>query len=201
MLNYVWAGMLLIGFVVSFFSGRIDIVTTAFLENAKSGVDLCINMLGIICFWSGIMEIANRSGSINRMACFLQPLIKKLFKNIPADHPAASNIFMNISANLLGLGNAATPLGLKAMEELQNLNENKEEASDDMCMFVVLNTAAFQLIPTSIIALRTNAGSVNPMEVVPYIWISSIVGCFTAITLCKLSQKYKKVHKRVRKNA
>lgn len=191
MLNYVWAGMLIIGFVISFFTGRIDIVTTAFLENAKGGVDLCVNMLGIICFWSGIMEIANRSGSISRLSGLLEPLIGKLFRNVPKEHPAASNIFMNISANLLGLGNAATPLGLKAMEELQNLNENKDEASDDMCMFVVLNTAAFQLIPTSIIALRTTAGSINPMEVVPYIWISSIVGCAVAILLCKLTQKKK----------
>ena len=186
MLNYIWAGMIIISFVVATFTGNMENTIKALTDNAKAGVDICISLMGMMCFWCGIMEIADVSGCVEKLTGFIKPVFKILFKNIPDNHPAISAIFMNISANILGLGNASTPLGIKAMQELQQLNKDKTVATDDMCMFVTLNTASLQLIPTSVIAIRSAFGSVNPTNVIPYIWIGSICSCITVIILCKL---------------
>lgn len=192
MLNYIWAGMIIIGFIISLFTGRIEHTVNALLDSAQDGVRLVISLLGIMCFWCGIMEIANASGMVEKLTKFIKPVSRILFKNVPENHPALSSIFMNISANILGLGNASTPLGLKAMEDLQKINKDKNTASDDMCMFVLLNTASLQIIPTSIIAIRAAAGSSNPTDIIVYIWLGSVTACLFSIILCKVLSKKRK---------
>lgn len=175
MLNYVWLFMISIGFTVGILNGRIEQVTKAALDSAGNAVELSIGLLGIMCLWTGLMNIAQKSGLIRYITRFARPVMALLFPDIPKNHPAMGAMVMNLAANFLGLGNAATPLGLKAMKELQKLNNKKNTASDSMSMFLVLNTAAIQLIPATIIALRTTAGSNNPAEIISTIWIAS--GC------------------------
>jgi spore maturation protein A len=154
MLNYIWFGMMAIAVVVGIFTGRIDAVTEAAIDMARVSVEIAIGLIGIMALWLGIMKIAEESGLIRIIARGLKPITIRLFPDVPADHPAIGSIVLNMSANLLGLGNAATPLGLKAMEELQELNENKETATNAMVMFLAINTSSVQLIlPATVVAL------------------------------------------------
>jgi spore maturation protein A len=154
MLNYIWFGMMFIGVVVGAFTGNIDAVTEAAIEMAKVAVNLAIGLIGIMALWLGVMKIAEESGLIRLIAKGLRPITIRLFPDVPEDHPAIGSIVLNMSANILGLGNAATPLGLKAMEELQELNPNKETATNAMCMFLAINTSSVQLIlPATVVAL------------------------------------------------
>lgn len=186
MLNYIWGFMILASIVVAFFTGRIELVTKSILDSSKQAIDLCIGLLGIMCFWCGIMQIVQKSGALEGLSSFLRPLMKFLFPNLKKDSPALNAMMLNIMANFLGLGNAATPLGLKAMNELQKINYNKESATNEMCMFIILNTACIQLIPTTIIAIRTQAGSTNPTSIIAPIWIASFIAVTTGITLIKM---------------
>ncbi|NLC68227.1 MAG: nucleoside recognition protein, partial [Clostridiaceae bacterium] len=162
MLNYIWLGMLLSGIILGIMNGRISEVTKAVIESSGSAIKLGISLAGIMCLWSGIMKIAEESGLVKSIAMAVKPVLKFLFPGIPRNHPALGAVVMNLAANILGLGNAATPLGLKAMAELQELNPLKYAASDEIVMFLVLNASSLQLVPASVIAIRSQAGSANP---------------------------------------
>jgi spore maturation protein A len=154
MLNYIWFGMMAIAVVVGIFNGKIDDVTAAAIDMAKISVNISIGLIGIMALWLGIMKIAEESGLIRIIARGLRPVTLRLFPDVPEDHPAIGSIVLNMSANMLGLGNAATPLGLKAMEELQELNEQKDTATNSMVMFLAINTSSVQLIlPATVVAL------------------------------------------------
>ena len=154
MLNYIWFGMMFIGVVVGIFTGNIDAVTAVAIDMAKVAVNLAIGLIGIMALWLGIMKIAEESGLIRLIAKGLRPITIRLFPDVPEDHPAIGSIVLNMSTNILGLGNAATPLGLKAMEELQGINPDKDTATNAMCTFLAINTSSVQLIlPATVVAL------------------------------------------------
>lgn len=165
MLNYLWGFMILIGIVVGALTGNIDAVGTAALQSAKEAITLCITMLGVMAMWTGLMQIAKASGIIGGLTRGLRPVLKLLFPDIPKEHPVNEYIASNMIANFLGLGWAATPMGLKAMKELKALNQGKDRASTDMCTFLILNISSLQLIPVNIIAYRSQYGSVNPTQI------------------------------------
>lgn len=180
-LNYVWIAFFLIAFVVGLvkliFFGETQLmsdVVNGMFESAKTGFEISIGLVGIMTFWLGIMKIGERAGMISLFSRGVSPFFSKLFPGVPKDHPASGSIMMNFSANMLGLDNAATPLGLKAMSELQELNHEKDTATNAQIMFLVLNTAGLTLIPTSVIALRLAAGAANPADV----FIPSLIGTF-----------------------
>ena len=154
MLNYIWFGMMLIAVVVGIFTGNIDAVTEAAINMAKTAVEIAIGLIGIMALWLGTMKIAEESGLIRIIARALRPITIRLFPDVPEDHPAIGSIVLNMAANILGLGNAATPLGLKAMKELQELNPNKDTATNAMCTFLAINTSSVQFIlPATVVAL------------------------------------------------
>lgn len=166
MVNAVWLFLLVVGTLVAAITGRIDVVTSSAMAAAKLGVEVAIGLIGVMSLWLGLMRLAEAAGFVRGLAKLVEPFTRLLFPSIPRNHPALGAIILNISANVLGLGNAATPFGLKAMEELQKLNEGREEASEAMCTFLALNTSAITLIPATIIAVRLKAGSANPTEII-----------------------------------
>lgn len=189
MLNFIWVGMLVIGVVVGALTGNIEQVTEAAIGNAETAVELAIGLIGVMALWLGLMKIAEKSGLVDLIGKVLRPVIRLLFPDIPEDHPANGSIVMSMSANLLGLGNAATPLGIKAMQELQDLNDDKETASDSMCMFLAINTSSVTLISSSVIAYRAAAGSANPAEVIGPTLVATIASTAAAIIAVKAFQK------------
>lgn len=198
-MNHLWAGMMLIGVIYGAFTGRIDAVTDAALESAKDAVMLCITMLGVMSFWSGLMEIASRAGIIEFASRKMRPLIRFLFPNIPNGHPAAEYITTNFIANFLGLGWAATPAGLQAMEALGELEEERRTvpqgvASKEMCDFLILNISSLQLIPMNIIAYRSQYGSVEPTAIVGPAIVATTVSTLTAVVFCKVVGGRKRLH-------
>ena len=186
MLNYIWAMMLLVGFTVGIFNGKGEEVTKAVMDSAGSAVQLCIGLLAIMCLWTGMMGIAEKSGLVGMLEAVVRPMIRFLFPGIPKKHKAAGSIVSNLVANFFGLGNAATPLGIKAMTELQRLNPQKDTATDSMSMFLVLNTAAIQLIPATIIGLRAAGGSKNPGEIIVTIWFASVCASIAGVAAVKI---------------
>lgn len=193
MLNYIWVGMLITGIIVGIMNGRIDEVTKAIVSSSQNAVELSIGLLGVMCLWTGFMGIAEKSGVIEAIAKILRPLIKFLFPELPKNHPAAGAIVMNLVANFFGLGNAATPLGIKAMKELQKLNKKKDTSTDAMSTFLVLNTCCVQFIPATIIAVRASAGSENPAEIIGTIWVTTICATIVGVIAVKtFSFAYKK---------
>lgn len=198
MINYIWAGMIIFSVIAAFFGGTADALTTAIISSASDAVSLCIRLGGTICLWGGLMEIAEQSGLTGAVCKLLSPFLRIIFPKMDIKSKTAKAISMNVTANLLGLGNAATPLGLEAMRRLQSENSSKEKASTDMIKFVVMNSAAFHLIPTTVAAMRQDYGSKNPFEIMPASWISSAcaltVGLVSASIFIKLSEgiKWKK---------
>jgi spore maturation protein A len=192
MLNYIWFGMLVLGFVVAIFNGRIDAVTQAAIDCAGEAVTLGIKLLGVMCLWTGLMGVAEKSGMVRAISRLVKPVLSFLFPEVPRNHPAIGAMVMNLVANFLGLGNAATPLGLKAIGELQKLNFKKDTATNAMCMFLVLNTAAVQLIPTTIIAIRSAEGSPNPAEIIATIWVASSCAAIAGISAAKFFSIFKR---------
>lgn len=174
MLNYLWGFMIIIGIIFGIFNGKIAEISAASINSSKEAVTLCITMLGIMSMWTGIMRIAKTSGLIDRLIKISRPVIKVLFPDLPYDHVVNEYITTNMIANILGLGWAATPMGLKAMEELSKLNKNKDIASVDMCTFLIINISSLQLIPVNIIAYRSQYGSINPTEIL----VSAIIATF-----------------------
>lgn len=192
MINFIWAGLLIIGFVVGALTGNIDAVTQAAIDNAKTGVDLALGLIGVMTLWLGLMKIAEDLGLVEKLAKALRPLMVRLFPDVPAEHPAMGAMIMNIAANMLGLGNAATPLGLKAMQELQKLNDDKETATDAMVTFLAINTSSVTLIPASTIAILAAAGATNPTEIIGPTLVATTVSTVVAVIAAKIFQKLPK---------
>lgn len=166
MVNTIWLFMLLIGIGVAAFNGRIDIVTASAMKAAELGVETAFGLIGVMSLWLGLMHLAEEAGAVRALARFFGPIICRLFPSLKPDSPALGAIIMNLSANILGLGNAATPFGLKAMQELQNENPHPEVASQAMITFLALNTSCITLIPATIIGVRLKANSANPTEII-----------------------------------
>ena len=203
MLDYLWAGMILIGILYGICTGRISDVSNAALDSSKEAISLCITMMGVMAFWSGLMEIAARAGVIESMSRKMDPVLRFLFPDLPKNHPAEKHIATNMIANILGLGWAATPAGLKAMEELSNLEDDRRKrrtggpirkagtASNEMCTFLIINISSLQLIPVNVIAYRSQYGSVNPTGIVGAGIIATMVSTVTAVIFCRLYEKKK----------
>ncbi len=196
MLNYLWSGMILLGILWGGFHGNLNAVTEGALESAKEAVSLCLTMLGIMSFWCGILKIGEHSGLIEAVTKKMQPVIRFLFPGIPEGHPAANCISTNIIANMLGLGWAATPAGLKAMEELENLERCRRRnpsptgvASDEMCTFLIINISSLQLIPMNMIAYRSQYGSADPTAIVGPALLATMISTMTGVIFCKLMQR------------
>ena len=189
MLNSLWAGMILIGIIFAAFTGRIPEITDAALDSSKEAVTLCITMIGVMAFWMGLMEIASKAGMIEKGAKMLKPFVRFLFPEVPEGHKAGEHITTNIIANFLGLGWAATPAGLKAMEELGKLNHGSPVASNAMCNFLILNISSLQLIPVNVIAFRSQYGSVNPTVIVGAGIVATAISTGTAIIFCKIMDR------------
>ncbi len=191
MLNILWPIFIIISIVYAIFSGNVENLNNSIFESTQNALNLTLTLLGMTCLWSGIMEVASKTKIIYYLAKILKPIMKKLFSNL--DEVSYNNITMNIIANILGLGNAATPLGLKAMNELQKDNRNKERLSDNMLMLIVLNTASLQVIPTTVIAIRSSLGSQNPTRIIFPVWISTICAAVVGITCAKIVTKCTKI--------
>ena len=202
MLNYIWASMIVLGILFGAVNGNMEEITEAALDSAGEAVSLCIAMAGIMAFWVGLMEVAQSSGLITRLTDMLSPFISFMFPGLPKGHRAKGYISMNIIANVLGLGWAATPAGLKAMEELAKLEvergnpaylddgkgivgKRERIASNEMCTFLILNISSLQLIPVNMIAYRQQYGSVNPAGIIGPAIVATFVGTLTAVVYCK----------------
>ena len=201
MLNYRWAGMILTGIIYAVVTGRIPEVTNAAIDSSREAVTLCITMMGVISLWSGLMEIASKAGVIESVSGKLRPVLKFLYPDLPAGHPAQKSIATNMIANFLGLGWAATPAGLKAMEELRELEDDRRAgrtagparkkgiAGNEMCTFLIINISSLQLIPVNIIAFRSQYGSVNPAAIVGAGIVATAISTGTAVIFCKIMDK------------
>ena len=181
MLNYVWSFIVVLSVICSIILGNSNDLSSAFIDSAASAIELILTLAGVICLWSGIMRIASKSGLTEIFAKLFSPLLNPLFPRLDKKSEAFKCVTMNLTANLLGLGNTATPLGLKAMGELQKLNNYSSSASDEMVIFVAMNTASMQLLPTMLASLRQSYGSSAPFEMIAPVWISS--GCALAVAL------------------
>ena len=190
MLNLVWPIFIIISFSYAIFSGNLQNLNSSIFDSVESAVNLSITMLGTMCLWSGIMNVAANINIMKMMNKMLKPIIRFLFPEIKENKKAQNEISMNMVANILGLGNAATPLGLKAMETLQKENKNKEELSNSMIMLIVINTASIQLIPTTIIAIRSSLGAQNPTSIIVPVWIATICAAIVGVTVTKLLIKH-----------
>lgn len=204
-MNYLWAGMILVGIIFGAFNGKMPEITNAALDSAKEAVTLCITMMGVMSFWVGIMEIATRAGIIESASKKMRPLIRFLFPEIPEGHKAQEHITTNFIANFLGLGWAATPAGLQAMEELEKLEDDrrcgrvpglvrpKSVASNEMCTFLILNISSLQLIPVNVIAYRSQYGSVNPAAIVGAGIVATTVSTVVAVIYCKVMDRNRRI--------
>ena len=204
MLNYLWAGMILLGVLYAAFTGNMSAVTNAALDSAGEAISLCITMAGVMALWMGLMEIGQKAGIMERLTKAIGPFLNFMFPRIPKNHPAREYIATNVIANVLGLGWACTPAGLKAMEELANLErergnpqylENAEfkgrSASNEMCVFLILNISSLQLIPVNMIAYRSQYGSVNPAVIVAPAIVATLVSTVAAIGFCMVMDRKK----------
>lgn len=195
-MNYLWAFMILTGIIYGAFHGTLPQITTAALDSAKEAVTLCITMMGVMSFWVGLMRIAEKAGIIEGLSRRMRPMLHFLFPDLPQEHPANEYIATNMIANVFGLGWAATPAGLKAMEELAEIKKEKglpeEVASNEMCTFLILNISSLQLIPVSVIAYRSQYGSSNPSAITGAAIAATLVSTATAVIFCKIKEKMTK---------
>lgn len=189
MINYIWYFMIVIGVIIGVANGNLEAVTQSAMDSAALAVQMIIGFVGIWALWLGLIKVAEESGAINILTKVLSPIIRRIFPEVPRDHPAMGAMLMNMAANMMGLGNAATPMGLKAMEELQKLNRIKTRASNAMCTFLVINTSSITLIPTTVIALRLSTGSKNPTEIIGTAIIATIISTVVGILVSKLLEK------------
>jgi len=202
MLNFLWAGMIIIGILYGALQGNLAEITNAALDSSKEAVTLCITMIGVMSFWMGLMEIATRAGIIQAASKLMRPVIRFFFPNIPRGHRANQYITTNFIANILGLGWAATPAGLKAMEALGELEEDRRKgiaagvarkkgiASNEMCTFLILNISSLQLIPINIIAYRSQYGSVNPAGIVGAGLVATAISTLVAALFCRIRENF-----------
>lgn len=192
MMNWIWLGLLAVGIITAAFTGRMDAVTKAAFDAAKTAVELCIGLIGIMALWLGLMKIAETAGLVQALARLLRPVMRRLFPDVPVEHPAMGSMLSNIAANLLGLGNSATALGLKAMQDLQSLNPQKDTATPAMVIFMAINTTAITLIPATVIGLRAAAGSANPTSIIGTTLVSCATAMVVAVTAAKLLGRMKR---------
>lgn len=192
MINAIWVELILIGIVISMFTGMVQGVTDSVVSSAKTAVEISIVLIGIMSFWLGLMKVAEKAGLVQLLGKALRPLMRLLFPEIPENHPANGSIVANIAANFLGLGKAATPLGIKAMQELQDLNENKDEATDAMVLFLAINTSSVTLVSSSVLTYRAAANSANVSEIIAPTIVATLISTTVAIISCKMLQKLKK---------
>ena len=197
-MNYLWAGMILLGVIYAAFCGNLPEVTVAALDSAKEAVTLCITMLGVMSFWMGLMNIATKSGLIASLTEKMRPVLRFLFPKLPRNHVVNEYLATNMIANIFGLGWAATPAGLKAMEQLQNINiKNCQEhgvksyrapdiATKEMCDFLIINISSLQLVPVNIIAYRSQYGSAAPANIMGAAIVATTIGTLAAVVFCKL---------------
>lgn len=190
MINYIWFFIISIGVIFGVITGRGEIVSKAIIASCKSTVDLMIDLVGIMCLWCGVMRIAQESGITDKISRALKPILNFLFKGSAKNDKALGAIVMNMTANMMGLSNAATPFGIKAMQEMQKFNPNKDEATNDMALFLVLNAACIQFIPTSIISIRAACGSQNPGIIILPAIITTGMAALVGITSCKILEKF-----------
>ncbi len=190
MLNVIWLFLLVSGIIVAALNGQVELVTAAALDAAKNAVKVCFDLIGIMALWLGIMKIAEKAGLIQALASLLRPLLRYLFPTVPPRDPAMGAIILNLSANMLGLGNAATPFGMKAMQELQRLNGNRPEASQAMCTFMALNTSCITFIPATIIGIRLAYSSANPTEIVGACIFATSCASLVAVSLDYWFRRY-----------
>ena len=186
MLDYIWAGMILISVMVAAWNGEITEFSNALIDSAGEAINLGISILGVISLWTGITKIAENAGLIDKLGKKMLPILHWLFPTIPRQHPALKHIAANITANLIGLGWAATPPGLKAMEQLQTLNPKKDQATRDMCTFVIINMSSLQLIPVNMLAYRVRYGSAAPNEIVGPAILATAISTVVAIIYAKI---------------
>lgn len=191
MLNYLWSGMILIGVLWGAFHGQLAAVTEGALTSAKEAVTLCITMLGVMTLWTGVLEVGKRAGLIDQLSRRMRPVLRFLFPRLSPESEAAKQISVNMIANILGLGWAATPAGLKAMEELKKVEEQRGErpkgvASNEMCTFLIINISSLQLIPINMIAYRSQYGSVNPTAIVGPALAATAVSTLAGVVFCKV---------------
>lgn len=188
-MNFIWLFLIIISFVIGAINGKLDAVVNAILSGAEASIKLAIGLCGVMVFWLGIMKIAEKSGVVEWLSKVLTPVVSFLFPELDKKNKALGNIAMNFSANALGLANAATPMGLKAMEELQKVNKDKDSASDSMCMLLAMNTAGFQLMPATVIAILATVGAANPTEIIVPTFIVTSIAFVGAILTAKIMQK------------
>jgi len=182
---WIWTGMVAVSVIFGILNGTISAVGTAAIEGASAAVTLCISMAGVICLWTGVMEVMKRGGLSEKLAHVLRPILTRLFPGAAKNEAAMEAVSANVSANLLGLGNAATPLGIRAAAAMKQ----GEEANDDLCTLVVLNTASIQLIPATVAGVRAAAGAANPFSILPAVWITSICSVTVGLLVARFLRR------------
>ncbi|MGF7058416.1 nucleoside recognition domain-containing protein [Brassicibacter mesophilus] len=188
MINYIWFFLILIGIIVAIFTGNIEVINTAIIEDAEEAVKFAIGLTGIMGVWLGLMNVAEKSGLIKSFSRLLRPITRMLFPDVPKDHPAMSAIIMNMVTNMFGAGNSATAIGIKAMEEMNAINNNKSKATNAMCMFLVVNMSSIQLVPLTVLKIRADAGSTAPTEIIGTSLIATAVSTIVGIISAKILQ-------------
>lgn len=181
---WIWTGMAVLSILCGLATGRGELVAAAAVEGAQAAVELCVSIAGMLCLWTGVMEVMRRSGLAEGLSRLLRPVLSLLFPQVSGDREVMDSISANVSANLLGLGNAATPLGIEAVRRMER--KTPGTASDAMCMLVVCNTASIQLIPTTVASVRAAAGSSSPFDILPAVWLASALSVGVGIAACKL---------------
>jgi len=189
MVNYIWAFLIVVGTVVGIATGRAEAVSQAALDGAKDAALLCVSLIGAYILWLGVLNVAKEAGLVDGIARRMRGIIHRLFPGVPTDGAASGYITLNVVANMLGMGNAATPFGLKAMKEMQKLNPDKTRATDAMCMFLVINASSVQLLPLTVIALRSAAGSAGPGDIVITSLLATTVTTAVGITAAKIMRR------------
>ena len=190
MINYIWFIMIFLGILVSVFTGNGEAMSNTIISSIDSTVTFIISLVGLMCFWCGVMRVAEKSGLTEKLAKLMKPVLKVIFKEAAKDEKVLGAIVMNITANMMGLGNAATPFGIKAMEEMDRLNRDKGRASNDMALFLVLNAACVQLVPSTVISIRAAAGSTNPGVIILPAILSTTIAAVVGVICAKILQRY-----------
>jgi spore maturation protein A len=190
MLNYIWFGLMALALVVAAFNGTADAVSTGAVDSAKTAVEIAIGLVGVMTLWLGMMRVAEAAGLVTLLGRALRPLLRWLFPDVPADHPAAGAIVFSLAANMLGLNNAATPLGIKAMEELQSLNEEKDTASNAMVTFMAITTSGVQLVPATMIGVLAAAGSRNPTAIISTSLVATFIATVAGVIAARVLQRF-----------
>ncbi len=189
MLNKIWPAFIILSFLYAIFNGNIEEFNNSIFTSCAQTVDLILKLFGTMCLWNGLMKIVQETSLMKKLTKFISPLMKFLFPTMKKEDKEYKEITINIIANLLGIGNAATPLGLKAMQTMQEKNPQKDRITDSMAMFIVLNTASIQLIPSTVIAVRASLGSVNPSQIIVPVWIATIAADVAGIIASKILMK------------